>query len=177
MSNFRTADRETPYLLPPSVDDWLPENHLARFVVEVIDRLDLSKMEAAYRGRGSAAYHPSILLALLVYGYATGVFSSRKIERATYDSVAFRFIAAGLHPDHDTLATFRRRFIDELAGLFVRVLEIAGEMKLLKMGTISLDGTKVHANASRHSALSHGHIEKLEAQLKEEVQQLLELAE
>ena len=114
---------------------------------------------------------------MLVYGYANGVFSSRKIERATYDSVAFRFIAAGTHPDHDTLATFRRRFLDELAGLFVQVLEMAREMKRLKLGTISLDGTKVKANASRHSALSHGHIEQLETQLKAEVDSLLAQAD
>jgi hypothetical protein len=100
-----------------------------------------------------------VLLSLLIYGDATGVFSSRKIERATYDSVAFRFIAASSHPDHDTLAAF----LDELAGLFVQVLDVAQEMKQLKLGTISLDGTKVHANASRHSTLSHGHIEKIEA--------------
>lgn len=134
-------------------------------------------METAYAGRGSAAYHPSLLFSLLIYGYATGVFSSRKIERATHDSVAFRFIAAGSHPDHDTLAVFRRRFLDELPDLFVQVLEVAQEMKLLKLGTISLDGTKIHANASRHSALSYGHIEKLEEQLRAEVQQLLALAE
>lgn len=150
MSRFHPVDRQTGYLLPPSVDEWLPEDHLARFIVEVIDGLDVSALEKAYAGRGSAAYHPSVLLALLVYGYANGVFSSRKIERATYDSVAFRFIAAGTHPDHDTLASFRRRFLDELAGLFVQVLEMAREMKLLKLGTISLDGTKIKANASRH---------------------------
>ena len=177
MSHFRPIDRKTAYLLPPSVEEWLPEDHLARFIVEVVDGLDLIRLEQAYAGRGSAAYHPAQLLSLLVYGYATGVFSSRKIERATYDSVAFRFIAAGSHPDHDTLATFRRRFLDELAGIFVQVLELAQEMKLLKLGTISLDGTKVHANASRHSALSHGHIEKLEVHLKAEVQELLALAE
>ena len=177
MSNFIPADRKTDYLLPPSVDDWLNEDHLARFVVEVIDGLDLSNLTRQYAGRGSKAHHPAILLAILVYGYATGVFSSRKLERATYDSVAFRYIAAGTHPDHDTLATFRRRFLDELAGLFLQVLEMAKEMKLLKMGTVCLDGTKMHANASRHSALSHGHIEKLEVQLKDEVQELLCLAE
>ena len=177
MSHFRVIDRKTAYLLPPSVEEWLPEDHLARFIVEVVEGLDLSRLEQAYAGRGSAAYHPAQLLSLLVYGYATGVFSSRKIERATFDSVAFRFIAAGSHPDHDTLATFRRRFLDELAGIFVQVLELAQEMSLLKLGTISLDGTKVHANASRHSALSHGHIEKLEAHLKAEVQELLALAE
>jgi len=177
MSNFVVADRKTAYLLPPSVDDWLNQAHLARFVVEVVDQLDLSSLTRQYAGRGSKAHHPATLLAILVYGYATGVFSSRKLERATYDSVAFRYIAAGSHPDHDTLATFRRRFLNELAGLFVQVLELAKEMKLLKLGTVCLDGTKVHANASRHSALSHGHIEKLEVQLKAEVQELFALAE
>ena len=177
MSHFRPIDRKTAYLLPPSVEEWLPEDHLARFIVEVVDGLDLSRLEQAYGGQGSAAYHPALLLCLLVYGYATGVFSSRKIERATFDSVAFRFIAAGSHPDHDTLATFRRRFLDELTGIFVQVLKLAQEMSLLKLGAISLDGTKVHANASRHNALSHGHIEKIEAHLKAEVQELLALAE
>lgn len=177
MSRFHPVDRQTGYLLPPSVDDWLPEGHLARFIVEVIDGLNLSALEKAYAGRGSAAYHPALLLALLVYGYANGVFSSRKIERASYDSIAFRFIAAGTHPDHDTLASFRRRFLDELAGLFVQVLEMAREMKLLKLGTISLDGTRIKANASRHSALSHGHIEQLEVQLTAEVKSLLAQAE
>jgi transposase len=177
MSNFIVTDRKTDYLLPPSVDDWLTQDHLARFVVEVIDGLDLSNLTRQYAGRGSKAHHPATLLAILVYGYSTGVFSSRKLEMATYDSVAFRYIAAGSHPDHDTLATFRRRFIDEIAGLFVQVLEMATEMKMLKMGTVCLDGTKIHANASRHSALSHGHIVKLEAQLQQEVQELLALAE
>jgi len=177
MSNFIPTDRKTDYLLPPSVDDWLTQDHLARFVVEVIDGLDLSRLTRQYAGRGSKAHHPATLLAIVVYGYCTGVFSSRKLEMATYDSVAFRYIAAGSHPDHDTLATFRRRFIDELAGLFVQVLEMATEMKLLKLGTVCLDGTKIHANASRHSALSHGHIVKLEDQLKAEVQELLALAE
>ena len=169
-----TARRATLF---SSVDEWLPEGHLARFIVEVIDGLDLSALEKAYAGRGRAAYHPSVLLALLVYGDANGVFSSRKIERATDDSVAFRFIAAGTHPDHDTLASFRRRFLDELSGLFVQGLEMAQEMKLLKLGTISLDGTKIKAHASRHSALSHGHIERLEIQLKAEVEALLAQAE
>lgn len=177
MSNFIVADRKTAYLLPPSMDDWLNEDHLARFIVEVIDQLDLSKLTRQYAGRGSKAHHPATLLAILVYGYANNVFSSRKLERATYDSVAFRYLAAGTHPDHDTLATFRRRFLDEVADLFVQVLELAREMKLLKLGNVCLDGTKIHANASRHSALSHGHIEKLEVQLKAEVQQLLNLAE
>ena len=125
MKRFGQVDRETAYLLPPSVDEWLPMNHLARFVVDVMDQLDLSRLTGAYTGRGSAAHHPWVLLGLLVYGYATGVFSSRKIERATYDSVAFRYMAANTHPDHDTLATFRTRFLLELEDLFVQVL-VAG---------------------------------------------------
>ena len=177
MSNFRQVDRQTGFLLPPSVDEWLPERHLARFVVEVIERLDLSAMVGSYRGSGSAPYHPSALLGLLVYGYATGVFSSRKLERATYDSVAFRFIAANDHPDHDTIASFRRRFLAEIEALFVRVLVLAREMGMLQLGTVALDGTKLHANASRHSALSYGHANKIEAQLKAEVAELLALAE
>ena len=177
MSNFIVADRKTDYLLPPSVDDWLNEDHLARYIVEVVDQLDLSRLTRQYAGRGSKAHHPATLLSILIYGYCTGVFSSRKLERATYDSVAFRYLAAGTHPDHDTLATFRRRFLGEFSELFVQVLELAREMKLLKLGHVCLDGTKVHANASRHSALSHGHIEKLEIQLKAEVQELLTLAE
>jgi transposase len=175
MSNFRTIDRETGFLLPPSVDEWLPEKHLAGFVVEVIDGLDLSVMRGGYRGSGSASYSPSLLLGILVYGYATGVFSSRKLERASYDSVAFRFIAANEHPDHDTIAAFRRRFLKEIEGLFVQVLAVAREMGVLKMGTVALDGTKIHANASRHSALSYEHSGKIEAQLK--VAELLAKAE
>ena len=177
MSNFRPINRDTDYLLPPSVDEWLPERHLARFVVEVIDQLDLSSMTRAYRGSGSASYHPSMLLGLLIYGYATKVFSSRAIERATHDSVAFRFIAGNEHPDHDTIATFRRRFLGQIEGLFVDVLKLAARMGMLKLGTVALDGTKLHANASRHSALSYGHARKLEKQLKREVRQLLDLAE
>lgn len=177
MFKFIATNRETDYLLPPSVNDWLDEDHLARFVVEVIDQLDLTNLTRQYAGRGSKAHHPATLLGILVYGYATGVFSSRRLERATYDSVAFRYIAANTHPDHDTLANFRRRFLDELAELFVQVLELAQEMKLLKLGTVCLDGTKIQANASRHSALSYGHIKKLEVQLKAEVQELLTLAE
>ncbi len=177
MSNFRPIDRDTGFLLPPSVDEWLPEKHLARFVVEVIDGLDVRAMSGSYRGSGSASYHPALLLGLLVYGYATGVFSSRKLERASYDSVAFRFIAANEHPDHDTIATFRRRFLKEIEGLFVQVLLLAREMGMLKLGTVGLDGTKIHANASRHSALSDEHAGKIEAQLKAEVSDLMAKAE
>jgi transposase len=174
---FRPIDRATPYLLPPSVDDWLPKDHLARFVVDIVDQLDVSGLTRQYRGSGSAAYHPSVMLGLLIYGYATGVYSSRRIEAATHDSIAFRYIAANEQPDHDSLCTFRRRFLKELKELFVQVLGIARQMKLLQLGTIALDGTKVHANASRHSALSYGHAQKIEAQLEAEVQELLARAE
>ena len=177
MSNFRLIDRDTGYLMPPSVNEWLPERHLARFVVEVVAGLDLRAMTDSYSGSGEASYHPQVVLGLIIYGYATGVFSSRKLERATYDSVAFRFIAANQHPDHDTIATFRRRFLKQIETLFVQVLGVAREMGVLQMGTVALDGTKIHANASRHSALSYEHATKIETQLKAEVADLLGKAE
>jgi transposase len=177
MSRFIAVDRDTAYLLPPSVDEWLPQDHLARFVVEVIDQMDLSELVRQYAGRGSDAYHPSMLLGLLVYGYATGMHSSRKIERACHDSVAFRFIAANTQPDHDSIASFRRRFLPQIEKLFVQVLLLAREMKCLKLGNIALDGTKITANASKHRALSWEHAKRIEAQLREEVQTLLALAE
>lgn len=176
-SNFVSANREQQYLLPPSIQEWLPENHLARFVVDIVSQLDLRPLVATYAGKGVKAYHPAILLSLLFYGYATGVFSSRKIERATYDSVAFRFIAANTHPDHDTIATFRKRFLEQLKPLFVQILLLAREMGLLKLGKVSLDGTKIKANASKHRALSWGHADKLEQQLRAEVDELMRLAE
>jgi transposase len=177
MSNFRLIDRDTGFLMPPSVDEWLPERHLARFVVEVVEGLDLGSMAGSYRGSGEASYHPQLLLGLIIYGYATGVFSSRKLERATYDSVAFRFIAANEHPDHDTIAAFRRRFLTRIEALFVQVLGLAREMGVLKLGTVALDGTKIHANANRHSALSYEHAGKIEAQLQAEVAELMAKAE
>jgi transposase len=177
MANFRPFDRQTRYEMPPSVNDWLPARHLARFVVEVVDGLDVSALVQRYRGSGSASYHPTLLLGIIIYGYATGVFSSRKLERATYDSVAFRFVAANEHPDHDTIAAFRRRFLPEIKALFVQVLLLAREMGVLRMGTVALDGTKIHANASRHSALSYEHAGKIEEQLKAEVAELMARAE
>jgi transposase len=174
---FIEVDRETLYLLPPSVQDWLPKGHLARFVVDVVDQLDLRPLKASYAGRGSQPYNPAMLLALLFYGYATGVFSSRKLERSTHDSVAFRYIAANSHPDHDTISTFRKRFLKEISALFVQILMIAHQTKLLKLGSVSLDGSKIKANASRHKALSYEHACKLEMQLKAEVAELLKKAE
>lgn len=177
MNKFKPINRDTPYLLPPSLHDWLPQDHLARFVVDIVDRMDLSALTGKYRGRGSDAYHPTLLLSLLIYGYATGVYSSRRIRQATFDSVAFRYIAADQHPDHDTISTFRQRFLPQLQALFVQVLVLARELKVLRLGKISLDGTKVQANASKHSALSYGHALKQEEQLRAEVAELFRLAE
>src|SRR3984957_9974821 len=177
MNNFRPVNRDMDFLMPPSVDEWLPQRHLARFVAEVIEGLDLRAMTGSCRGSGEASYHPRLLLGLIIYGYATGGFSSRNLERATHDSVAFRFIVRTEHPDHNTLATFRRRFLKQIEALFVQVLGVAREMGVLKLGTVALDGTKIHANASRHSALSYEHAGKIEVQLQAEVAELMAKAE
>ena len=177
MSRFKPIQRDTNYLFPPSMNDWLPEHHLARFVVEIVEQLDLKPMESAYGTSGSDPFHPALLLSILVYGYATGVFSSRKLENATYDSVAFRFVAANEHPDHDTLNTFRKRFLSQIEVLMVQVLMIARTLGMLNLGRIALDGSKLKANASKHSALSYGHIKQLEVQLQAEVKKLMALAE
>jgi transposase len=174
---FIPTSRDQLYLFPPAIQDWLPEKHLARFVVDIVSQLNLRPLAETYAGKGFKAYHPEILLSLLFYGYATGVFSSRKIEKATYDSVAFRFISANTHPDHDTIASFRKRFLEQLKPLFVQILTLAHEMGLMKLGKVSLDGTKIKANASKHHALSWDHACKLEQQLQAEVQELLRLAE
>jgi transposase len=174
---FAQVDRETLYLLPPSIQDWLPEKHLARFVVDIVEQIDLRPLKASYSGRGSQPYNPEMMVALLFYGYATGVFSSRVLERSTYDSVAFRYITANSHPDHDTIATFRKRFLPQLTEIFVEILTIAGQMKVFKLGKVSIDGTKIEANASKHKALSYGHACKLEKQLEAEVAELLQKAE
>lgn len=173
---FKDTDRHSLFLMPPSLDDWVPENHLARFVLDIVSRLDLSPIRNSYAGRGSDAYPPNMMTALLFYAYATGVFSSRKIEQATYDSVAFRYIAVNTHPDHDTIATFRRRFLKELKALFTQILLVAHEMGLMKLGSVSLDGTKIKANASKHHALSWEHACKLEKKLKTEIEELLRKA-
>ncbi len=177
MGRFVPIDRETNYLFPPSVQEWLPQDHLARFVVDVVEQLDLSRIENSYAGRGSDAHHPAMLISLLVYGYATGTFSSRALERASYDSIAFRYVTGNSHPDHDTINSFRKRFIKDIETVFVQVLGYAQAMGMLKLGKVSLDGTKVHANASRHSAMSYGHAKKIEAKLKAEVAALIRLAE
>ena len=177
MSNFRTIDRETGFLLPPSVDEWLPEKHLARFVVEVVDGLDLRAMSGSYRGSGSRRIIRECCWAFWFTAMRRACFRAASWSVRLIDSVAFRFIAANDHPDHDTIATFRRRFLEEIEALFVQVLQLAREMGVLKMGTVALDGTKIHANASRHSALSYEHAGKIEAQLKAEVADLMAKAD
>ena len=174
---FIPIDRDTPYIFPPSVQDYLPDDHLARFVVDIVEQLDVGHLSAVYSGRGSKPFHPAMLVALLFYGYSTGVFSSRKLEKATYDSIAFRYICANTNPDHDTIASFRKRFLKELGALFVEILVVGEAMGLVKLGTISLDGTKIKANASKHKALSWEYANRLEAQLKQEVEELMRLAE
>lgn len=176
-SKFTIYDKETMFLLPPSIDDWLPKNHIARFVVDTLSKIDMSEFEKQYSPLGRKAYPVEMLWGLLFYGYITGVYSSRKIENATYDSVAFRFIAANTHPEHDTIATFRKKFSQQLDGIFLQILLIATESGILKMGNVSTDGSKIKANASKHKALSYEYANKLEAQLKEEITQLKKMTE
>jgi transposase len=175
--NFKTVDYEQALELTVRLGDCLPPEHLARFVVDSVALLDLSALYAHYGSRGGEPYAPEVLLGLLFYGYATGVFSSRKIERATYEAVPFRFIAGNLHPDHDTLATFRRTFLPELKDLFVQVLLLAQEAGVLRLGTISLDGTKIHADASKRKAVSYKRLREVETQLQAEVEELFALSE
>ncbi len=174
---FKTVDYNRALDLTVRLGDCLPPDHLARFVVDSVAQLDLSALYARYGQRGGEPYAPEVLLGLLLYGYSTGVFSSRKIERATYEAVPFRFIAGNLHPDHDTLAMFRRTFLPELKDLFVQVLLLAQEAGVLKLGTISLDGSKIHADASKHKAVSYNRLLELEKQLRTEVEELFALGE
>ena len=173
----KKVDYDRALDLTVRLGDCLPPEHLARFVVDSVAQLDLSALYANSGSRGGEPYAPEMLLSLLLYGYATGVFSSRKIERATYEAVLFRFIAGNLHPDHDTLATFRRTFLPELKDLFVQILLLAQEAGVLKLGTISLDGTKVHADASKRKAVSYQRLLELEARLRSEVEELFALSE
>lgn len=174
--NFRTCDLDQPFLLPPSLQDWLPESHLARFIAELVPGLDLSKIYGFYGrrdGRGKAAYHPVMMVRVLVYGYCVGVMSSRRIERASYDDIAFRYLCADQHPDHDTIAAFRQQHLPVLAQLFTQILQLCNKAGLVKLGHVAIDGTKVQANASKHKAMSYDRMEEKEKQLKAEVEKLL----
>jgi transposase len=174
---FIAVDYEKALELTVSLRECLPVDHLARFVVAVISLLDLSCIYVHYGNRGGQAYAPEILLGLLFYGYATGVFSSRKIEKATYESIPFRFIAGGLHIDHDTIASFRKTFLPEIRELFVQILLLAYVAGVLKLGNISLDGSRIHADASKSKAVSYKRLLKLEEQLHQEIEELLALSE
>lgn len=176
---FVNIDRATPLLLPPTLQDWVPDDHLAHFVVDAVEAMDLRQVKVNQRGTGDAEYPPSMMIRLLIYCYATGVFGSRRIEQATYDNVAVRFITADTHPDHDTICTFRRENKALLSELFVKVLELARELKVLKVGqiTVSVDGSKVLANASKHSAVSYERAGEMIQELELEVEQLLKKAE
>jgi transposase len=174
---FKTVDYERSGQQTLTIDDCLPADHLARFIVAIVEMLDLSAFYAYYAAVGGVPIDPKVLLGLLLYGYATGVFSSRKIEQAIYEIIPFRFIAGGLHPDHSTIAWFRKQFLTEIKGVFAQVLLVAHEMGYLKLGNISLDGSKVHADASKSKAVSYGRLLKLEEQLRQEVEELLALGE
>lgn len=179
MRRFRCCDLNQPYLLPPALQDWLPASHLARFIAEVSAELDLTAICASYErpdGRGAEAYHPLLLTRLLLYAYCVGQPSSRQIEKATYDEVAFRYLSADQHPDHDTIANFRQQHLQSLAGLFVQALRLCREAGLLKLGHVALDGTKVLAQASGRKNLKAGQLAALEQALSRRVEQLLERA-
>ena len=174
---FKKPDYEEVLKQTISLEEALPANHLARFVVDVIAQLDLAPIYAQYAPTGGEPMAPEILLGLLFYGYANGAFSSRKIEKATYESIPFRYIASGMHPDHDTIANFRKTFLAEIQELFVQILLLAQVAEVLKLGNISLDGSKVHADASKSKAVSYRRLGKLETQLRQEVKELFELGE
>ena len=174
---FKTVDYEQSGQQTLTIDDYLSADHLARFIVAIVAMLDLSAFYVCYAAVGGEPFDPKVLLALLLYAYATGVFSSRKIEKATHEVIPFRFIAGGLHPDHSTLAWFRKQFLAEIKLAFVQVLVVAREMGYLTLGNISLDGSKVHADASKSHAVSYGRLLELEARLQQEVDELLALGE
>ena len=179
MRTFRHYHPDQALLLPPLLRDWLPEGHLAHFVSDVVDTLNLSPVLEVYAsqdGRGQPPYHPRLMVKLLVYGYCTGVVSSRKMERATWEDLPFRVLATDQHPDHDSIAAFRQRHLAALAGLFLEVLRLCEKAGLVKLGQVAVDGTKLKANASKHKAMSYGRMEEKEEQIQAEIAALLERA-
>ena len=176
-ARLQIIDRDTPMFLPESIQDWIREGDLAHFVIEAISVLKLDNLHINQRGTGDAQYPPSMMLALLIYCYATGLFSSRRIENATYQNISVRYICANTHPDHDTICAFRRNNEALLQETFVKVLLLAKEVKLLQVGTVAIDGTKVHANASKHAANSYGKAGEIIELLETEVTELLAKAE
>ena len=177
MVNFKSSDRSQSLLLPPDLREWVPEDDLAHFVIEAVDRVSVSSFKVNWKGTGKAQYHPRVMLALLIYCYANGLFSSRRIERATYRDVGVRFVAADTHPDHDTIATFRRINAEAIAKAFVQVLMLARELGLLKLGMVSIDGTKIDANASKVRSVRYDRAQALRAQLDKDIAALMAQAE
>ena len=177
MSKFVDCDREQAFLLPPDLRDWIPEDDLAHFVIAAVERVDLGAFKVNHRGTGSAQYHPRMMLALLIYCYANGIFSSRRIERATHRDIGVRFVAANRHPDHDTIARFRRENFAAVSESFLQVLLLARELKLLRVGVVSVDGSKFKANASKHRSVTYDRAGELIARLEGEIAALLGRAE
>jgi transposase len=178
--NFIADTVDQTLLFPPSLHDWLPEGHLARFLLDVVSALDLSAIYKSYQdkdGRGQAAYAPEMMVRLLLYGYARGVYSSRKIQTRTFEDVAFRYLSGDQHPGHATIAEFRKRPLEALSGLFTQALLLCSEAGLVKLGHVSIDGTKIKANAGKHKAMSYKHMNETEARLKQEIEALLAAAE
>ncbi|MDH3769285.1 MAG: transposase [Gammaproteobacteria bacterium] len=177
MSKFVQADRDQPFLLPPDLRDWLPADDLAHFVLEAVERVPIDRFKVNVRGTGCAQYHPQMMLSLLIYCYANGIFASRRIERATYRDIGVRFITANCHPDHDTICAFRRENVSAISESFVEVLLMAKELKLLKVGKVSVDGTQVKANASKRRSIRYDRAQELRKQLEIEIRGLLDEAE
>jgi transposase len=177
---FIEDDIDQSLMMPPSLHDWLPENHLARFIADLVKSLDLSAFYRSYEekdGRGQAAYHPAMMVRLLLYGYCVGVMSSRQIEKRSYEDVAFRYLGADEHPHHTTVNEFRKRHLESLAGLFLQALQLCQKAGLVKLGHVAVDGTKQQANASKHKAMSYGRMSEAEEKLKAKVAELLARAE
>lgn len=176
---FKPYDQNQLFLLPPSLREWLPGDHLAHFISDVVDELDLCEIIESYSttDRGQPPYHPAMMVKLLLYAYCVGVPSSRKIEKKTYEDIAFRFLAAGDHPDHDTIAVFRKTHLHALGTIFLQILTLLREAGLAKAGCISLDSTKIRANASKHKAMSYDRMQEKEKQLQREIDELLKKAE
>jgi transposase len=168
MKRFKEYSPDQQLLLPPDLNDWLEEGHLAYFIRDVVGELDLCQIYDDYHSRrgGQPAYQPQMMVSLVLYGYCVGIPSSRKIEKATYEQVPFRVLAANQHPDHDTICTFRRRHLGALSELFVQVLQLCQQAGLVKLGHVALDGTKVGANASKHKAMSYGRMKQELARLE-----------
>ena len=176
MSKFIDCERNQAFLLPPDLRDWIPEDDLAHFVIEAVERVEMSAFKVNHRGTGSAQYHPRMMLALLIYCYANGIFSSRRIERAMHRDIGVRFVAANVHPDHDTIATFRRDNLAAFGESFLQVLLLAKELKLVKVGLVSVDGSKFEASASKHRSVTYERAGGLIDQLKLDIADLMERA-